>query len=460
MSCVTRNRLRRLDNRAVMLYNLGVERVIEKAVEVLKPYADRTVCIGVSGGRDSMCLLHAVLTCGIFDVSHMIVLHVNHNLRMQAVRDEQFVREFCRKNGIEFRCVSVDAAGEAARRGQTVEQAARDLRYDAFYSLIKSGEAGIILTAHHALDNAESVLMHLFRGAGIDGMRGISARGDRIVRPFIDVYPEELDEYARAHSIDYVVDETNFVDDADRNFIRLNVMPLIQKRYAGAVRAVNGFARDCGEVCEFLDGALDFSLISRDRDAVTIADRALLSSLATRYVRRAMAHFSLVDLTREQIDNTVALVGKKTGAVAELSCGVKAAREYGCVSLYIPRLPCGAELALKTGANFIDGLAVDVALSNADPKSIRGGVVDLDKISGATLRFRRDGDMFAPFGGKRKKFKQYLIDMKIPKRLRDRIPVVARGNEVLVAVGINISDGVAVTDSTVRQAVISLRSGL
>lgn len=407
-----------------------------------------------------MCLLHAVSACGIFDREHIIALHVNHNLRKSAARDEEFVRAYCRGNGIAFRLVSVDAAGEAARNGLTVEQAARDLRYDAFYSLIKSGEADIILTAHHALDNAESVLMHLFRGAGLDGMRGIAASGDRVVRPFIDVYPDELDEYAKVHAVEYVTDETNFVDDADRNFIRLNVLPLIEKRYAGAVRAINGFARDCASACDYIDGALDASLVTRDRDAVLVSDKALLSPLAAVYVRRAMAYYSLVDLTREQIENAVALVEKKTGAVAELNCGVKAAREYGCVAFYVPRLPCYAELPVKPGANFIDGLAVDVALSNVDPKSVRGGAVDLDKLDGATLRFRRDGDVFTPFGGKRKKLKQYFIDMKIPKRLRDRIPVVARGNEILVAVGFNVADSVAVTDKTARQAVISLRSGV
>lgn len=436
--------------------------MLEKTAEKLSLYTNKKLAIGVSGGRDSMCLLHAALNCGVIDKNNILAVHVNHNLRENAKYDERFVKQFCEQNGVQFRAFSVDVKKESAVSGSTIEQAARNLRYGVFYDLIKHGGADVILTAHHALDNAETVLMHLFRGAGLDGLRGMGngQTNDRelpIVRPLIDVYPEELDCYCAAHGIEYVTDETNLIDDADRNFIRLNVIPLIEKRYAGAVRAVNRLAGECASACAVLDGLLDISFISKDCGAVVISTDALNTPLAARYVRYALTEFTTVDVTREQIERITELAHMRTGAAVELTGGIVAAREYNGVALFIPRLPCPTEIALALGANTIDGLAVDVELSDVSPRAVKGGAVDLDKLEGAVLRFRRDGDTFTPFGGKTKKLKQYFIDSKIPKRLRDRTPLICKGSEVLVIAGIQISDSVKQTEKTVRKAVVRRR---
>lgn len=477
----------------------------------------KKIAIGVSGGRDSICLLHAALNCGAIERSDITAVHVNHCLREQADSDELFVREFCAKNGVDFCAYRVDVNAESEKKGLTVEQAARNLRYAVFYGLLDSGAADVVLTAHHALDNAETVLMHLFRGAGLDGMcgmnnaqagvtaavplhlfRGAGLDGLRgmnnaqadvnaavplhmfrgagldgmcgmnnmhnyadsavpIVRPFIDVYPSELDEYCVSNGLKFVVDDTNFEDDADRNFIRLNVIPMIEKRYAGAVRAINALSRECAGVCEYLDAALDSACITYSDGAVLVDDRALCGALAARYVRRALEYFTTVDVTREQTERVVALAHMRTGACVELSSGIVAAHEYGRVALYIPRLDCGAEFPVALGGNYIDGLAVDIAQSDESPRSVKGGAVDWDKLNGAVLRFRRDGDMFTPFGGKRKKLKQYFIDRKIPKRLRDRTPLICCGDEVLVIVGTDISELVKQTPDTAVKAVVRLR---
>ena len=332
------------------------------------------------------------------------------------------------------------------------------MRYAVFYDLIGNGEADVVLTAHHALDNAETVLMHLFRGAGLDGMRGMADGGTLpVVRPFLDVYPFELDEYCAQNGLKFVVDDTNFLDDADRNYIRLNVIPLIERRYKGAVRAINALSAECARACDYMESSIDPSLITYSDGAVLIADDALIGGLAARYVRRALAYFTTVDITREQTDRVVALAHMRIGASVELSGGIVAAREYGRVALYIPRLECDAEYPVALGGNYIDGLAVDIARCDVSPQSVKGGAVDFDKLDGAALRFRRDGDVFTPFGGKRKKLKQYFIDKKIPKRLRNRIPLICRGDEVLVAVGVEISDSVKQTADTAVKAVVRLR---
>lgn len=433
-----------------------VNELVQKVADVLIKYSGKKLAVGVSGGRDSMCLLHAVLHCGVVEKENIIAVHVNHCLREQADSDEAFVAEYCKENGVRFVAKRVNVNKHASDNGLTIEQAARNLRYDVFYDLIKSGKADVILTAHHAFDNAETVLMHLFRGAGLDGLRGMAESGI-IVRPFLEIYPDELDDYVYANNIRYVIDITNFVDDADRNFIRLNVIPMIEKRYRGVVRAANALAAEAKSVCDYLDGELDSSCIAHDGGAVLIYDRALTGALGARYVRKALSEFSLTDITREQIERVVKLVHMRMGAIVELTGDTTAAKEYGCVSLYIPRVKFDGEAPFKMGANFIDGLVVDIVQSNVDPRKAAGRCVDLDKLDGAVLRLRRDGDMFTPFGGGRKKLKQYFIDNKVPTRKRDRIPLLCRGNEVLVIVGMQISDSVKQDESTTNKGVVMPR---
>lgn len=431
------------------------------AAERIAELSGKRFAVGVSGGRDSMCLLHAVLHCGAADVDDILCVHINHGLRETAARDEAFVQKFCAEHGVAFRRYSVDVVATCAKTGDTVEQAARNLRYGIFAELIDSGECAAVFTAHHALDNAESVLMHLFRGAGLDGLRGIAGTSPTgIIRPFIDVMPSALDDYCREHDIRYMLDETNLVDAADRNFIRLDVLPLVTRRYRGAIRAVNALAAECRDACAALDLALDPKLIARDRGAVVIGDKAFENkTLGARYVRHVLGeYFSPIDVTREVIERTVALAGMRTGARVELQNGVVAARESAGVALFVPREKYCGETQIKLGANFIDGLAVDIVASDVSPASVRGGAVDLDTLNGAVLRFRRDGDTITPFGSGSKKLKQYFIDNKIPARVRERIPLICRGNEVLVVVGMQIGESVKQTERTTRRGVIGLRT--
>lgn len=441
------------------MYNLTVEDLLSKVSAALAEYTDKKLAFGVSGGRDSMCLLHAAVNGGVVNKDNIIVVHVNHGLRDEADSDETLVREYCAAIGVRFRAYRVDVMREAAEKSLTIEQAARDLRYGIFYGLIKSRVADAVLTAHHALDNAESVLMHLFRGAGLDGVCGMKTHGGKVVRPMLGVYPSELEEYSKANNIEYAVDKTNFEDDADRNFIRLNVIPMIERRYRGAVRAVNEFSRECREARDMLENALDMRNIRYSDGAAIVNDSALRSDLAARYVRRALGYFSLTDVTRDMIARVVALADKRTGAVVELCNGAVAAREYGEVAVYVPRLPCSTEIPFGMGSNFLDGIAVDFRLDDTPPlKAPKGGAADADKLGGATLRFARDGDTFMPFGASaRKGLNRYFIDEKVPARLRGRIPLVCRGNDVLVVVGMQISESVKQTAATVSKAVIARR---
>ena len=188
------------------------------------------VLAAVSGGLDSMCLLHFLTEWGSSHGFSVTCAHFHHGLRAAADRDLMFVRDWCAARGIPFVSGRGDARQAARDRGMTVEEAARDLRYSFLQKTAQERGCRWIFTAHHAGDQAETVLLNLIRGTGLTGLCGIPRQRDRVFRPFLEISRETLAEYARRHGVPHVEDESNADPDAAaRNLLRLQVMPLLRQ---------------------------------------------------------------------------------------------------------------------------------------------------------------------------------------------------------------------------------------
>lgn len=217
------------------------------------PAESRVLC-AVSGGLDSMCLLHFLHDRGREGAFSVAAAHFNHRLRPGADGDEAFVRQYCRELGIPFFSGSGDVRALAEDAGLSPEEAARRLRYAFLQETAAREGCALILTAHHADDNAETMLLNLVRGTGLKGLTGIPEARDNVLRPFLEISRRELEAYAAAHRIPHVEDETNLDPDAaDRNLIRLQVMPLLKKLNPRAVEHMNGTARQLRDLDRFLD---------------------------------------------------------------------------------------------------------------------------------------------------------------------------------------------------------------
>ena len=191
---------------------------------------DTAVC-AVSGGLDSMCLLVLLDQWCRKSGARLTAAHFNHRLRGTASdRDETFVRDWCAARGIDFIAGSTDVAALAAEKGWTVEEAARNASYAFLRQTAESlGPAARSYTAHHADDNAETVLLNLLRGTGLAGLRGIPPRRDGIFRPLLHVRREELAAFSTENRIPYVEDATNGdADAAARNYLRLEILPRLR----------------------------------------------------------------------------------------------------------------------------------------------------------------------------------------------------------------------------------------
>lgn len=201
--------------------------MIEKVKSTIEKYKmlekGERVCVALSGGADSIALTLALKELG-YDV---FCVHVNHNLRgEESDRDEAFCKSFCEENGLTLFVSSVDVKGCCLEKKLSLEEGARELRYQ---ELSKLSCGFKIATAHNLNDNLETTLFNLTRGCGIKGLKGIPCVRDRLIRPLLFVSRSEIEAYLKEKGQDFVVDSTNLSDDCSRNIIRLNVIPELLK---------------------------------------------------------------------------------------------------------------------------------------------------------------------------------------------------------------------------------------
>ena len=258
----------------------------------------------VSGGMDSMCLLHFVSRWAGENGRQVTAAHFNHQLRENASGDEAFVRNWCEEQGIPCVSGSGDVRAAAEREGLSVEEAARNLRYGFLRETADRLGCKAILTAHHADDNAETVLMNLVRGTGLKGLCGIPPLQGNVLRPFLQIPRETLERYAGGWGIPHVEDETNRDPKAAvRNKLRLQVMPLLKEINPRAAEHMGTTAQQLWTV----DHSLDEDALRRTAHMEVQDGRIILSwetlSEAPRSVRPRMLlrMFDLLGVGRKDI---------------------------------------------------------------------------------------------------------------------------------------------------------------
>lgn len=412
------------------------------------------VALAVSGGKDSMSLLFYYLSN--FDKSRFFVVTVHHNLRgKEGERDRDFVVGYCKERGVDCRIYEEDIPKFCELNGYTTEQGARIRRRQIFEQIVKSGEAERVVTAHHCDDQTESILMHVFRGSGIRGLCGMDFDDGVLLRPYLKVLRKDIDEYVRANGVPYVDDSTNFCVDYTRNKVRREIIPLIEKAYPNFQSNIVRLGERAKEICGFIESQSrdyekkDGAVFIPDR--VFAKDRAIVSETVINAVDAVTTR---VDLTSKHIDSVISLYAKKSGASANLPFGLIAHRESGGIALARDEKRVYDGVIEGYGEYPLDSDRILVI----SPDEIVGALrCDLDKITGATIRNRREGDSFRRYKGAGKSLGDYFTDIKLAKRLRDNAVVVAKGSTVLLLPEYEIGDCVKIDGDTSNIAYVQVR---
>lgn len=408
--------------------------------------------VGCSGGSDSLALLHYLANNQEkFDIE-VVAIHVDHEIRENSYIDADFVKEKAREWGIRFYKFRVDAPKIAKEKGISLESAAREARYGVFKTLLKKGLIDKIALAHHISDQAETILMHLFRGAGIAGAKGMNAISDKVyVRPFLNTTKDEILQYLAENHLDYCEDETNEDISYNRNFVRNVLMKEIKSRWPNVEQALVNFAKSVKDDDEYINKQIYAEAIITEDKVVKIPTSYFLydKALVSRIIFRAVKSIGInQDIERKHIEaiSELALKGDN-GKRLFLPFEAIAIKEYDYLTIYNRhKEEVKFEQELKCGEFDVPNFGKLVVKRVKDFSILPGQLlIDYRKVpKDAVWRFRQDGDIFTKFGGGTKKLKSFMIDKKIPVRLRDYIPVLASGNEIFAIAGVEISDKVKV----------------
>lgn len=211
----------------------------EEVLETIKKYNmienGEKVVLAVSGGPDSICMLdilNDIKNDVTIDINfEIVVAHVNHMIRKEAEEDEKYVKKYCEEKQIEFYSKSIDVQKMANNNKIGVEEAGRNARYDFFDEILERTNAQKIAIAHNKNDNVETVLMHIIRGSGINGLKGIEPERGKYIRPIIECERNEIEEYCTQKNLQPRIDKTNFENEYTRNKVRNLLIPYIQKEF-------------------------------------------------------------------------------------------------------------------------------------------------------------------------------------------------------------------------------------
>ena len=412
------------------------------------------VGVAVSGGKDSMALLHYLKSI-CYDIGFEIVaITVDHSLREESASDAMFVSDYCKQNRIRCYKFRVDVATLAKEKGLSLESAAREARYGVFDSLIKKNIVDKIALAHHVSDQAETVLLHLLRGSGIAGMKGMQLTRDVYVRPMLNTTQKAIVDYINDNDIPYVEDKTNAESEFARNYIRNQVMPVLLKKFPNAIDSLLSFSRLATQDDEYISAQVpsDAFIVNGKTVSIPLTYFIYAKPIVSRMIFKALASIGVTkDVESKHIDAICELVASsENGKKIELPNKIVASKEYDYLTLSNKQKEIiTLNQEFKVGETQIKGVGT-IYVKRTKQRAEDGALyIDSKQVpKNAVWRFRENGDVFEKFGGGTKKLKSYLIDIKIPQRLRTNLPVLVSENEVLVIAGVEISNKVKITENT------------
>lgn len=445
---------------------------------------DRVIA-GVSGGADSVCLFLMLLELREKIGFDLIAVHVHHGLRGEAAdQDQQFVEALCEQHRIPLEIFRVNLESIAKKRKQSLEEAGRMVRREAFDSVCKKYGGNKIALAHHQNDNAETLLWNLSRGTGLDGLGGIRPVNGKFIRPLLCMNRKEIEEYLAKRKQSYCIDETNAGTDYTRNKLRHLVLPILEEQVnSAAVRHMNETMEQIWELQEYMQEQVEAAYQECVQEHfekacwIQIQQKSFETFpelIKKMVIRKGMEQVGgkKRNLSHKHVDVMMELMNKQVGRTLDLPYEMHAKRNYEGIRLEKQRTysfgeekkaeimqECMAELNIPGETILADRnlklrckiLEKPKNLSIKDiPQKIYTKWFDYGIIkSSLYIRTRQAGDTIViDEKGHQKKLKNWFVDEKIPKEVRDSQLLLAENNEILWVLGHRMSQAYQVKQST------------
>ncbi len=417
------------------------------------------VIVGVSGGADSVFLLEVLAQLRDEGLIDLYAVHVHHGIRGdEADGDAAFVKELCEKRQLPCHVEYVDVPALAQAERLTLEEAGRKVRYECFRREKEHLTATKVAIAHHRDDSAETMLFNLVRGSGIKGLCGIASVQGDVVRPLLGLGKSEIERALREKGVAWRTDSTNKDVEYSRNRIRGELIPYLEQQLnPEAVEHLVATAELLREIDDHMERTAD-EWLSKEQDGRLNVGRLCEASRALQgYLirRRLSEQGGLKDVGREHIEAVRGLMIRPVGKTVCLPGGRVVRRNYEELQfLTEDTLAPEIKMAFEVNWREISREIFEKIQFDQYTKCF-----DYDKIKGNLhLRTRKTGDRVSVFAdGRTQSVKEYMINARIPAKMRDQIPLLISGDEVLWIVGYRASEALRVTDETRRILLVTAK---
>ena len=441
------------------------------------------ILVALSGGPDSVCLLHILARLRSEFNLRLGAIHINHLLRgEEAIEDENYTKELCRFLDVENYVERIDIATIAAKEGQSIELAGREERYKAFNKIKEKFSYNKIAVAHNSNDQAETILMRLMRGSGLEGLTGIKAkREDGIIRPILCLNRNQIEAYCDEYKLEPRIDKSNYEKIYNRNKVRLDILPYMKENFnEDIIDTLNRMSLLLQKDNEYLEevAAMAYKKYCKEENDKIIVSRELFENekeaITTRILKRSFKNISnsYKNFEMKHIVDIIELSKLGTNKELHLTNGIVVQNIYGDI-IFKQRKNKEDNIKLnevyikkEDFFNKIEFSKYEIELQIISKKNniefSNNDLIkffDYDKIEeGIIIRNRKDGDKMVPIGMKgTKKLKDIFINSKIPKEIRDIIPIVCFDEKIAWVVGVKVSEQFKVTSNTKQILKITFR---
>ena len=394
------------------------------------------IVVGFSGGPDSVFLVEMLKKLKNFINFNIYLVHINHLLRGEdADSDENFSFEYAKKNNLEIFIKRIPVKEIAKEVGKTFEEVGREERYKFFSEIYEKVGANKIATAHNKDDQIETFLFRLIRGTSLQGLEGIKIKNNNIIRPISEIYKKDILEYLNKNEIQYRIDKTNFENEFTRNSIRLDLIPFIEKRYN--IKFKDKIFSLIEEIKENnQNNSLNLTDYTDSKNRIILEKIKFLSNFDKKKLFSLFLNKKNIEVNRNKIDEINSLIKSNGTKKIDLDKSYRVVKDY--IHLYIEdkkeiSIFNNTKIQLKIPSEQIfDNFKISVNIvENLDiPRKKNQYLLDALYNDIIEVRYRKDGDRIFLDENHSKKVKEVFIEQKIPKDMRDRLPIFLYNNKI------------------------------